>query len=414
MSETNHSKVKLAVFDVEGVLIPKNRFLFEVGRTLGLRRLMRILFIGFMYQAGLVRLEAALKLIFFNMRGMSREELAKIFRKIPMMPKVHDVFKSLKEQGCRTALISSGLPDFTVQEIGRTLDADYAFGVEVELNGDVLTGEISGNVIKREGKADVLSWIMGTENLQPSECMVVADDRNNLPMFVPGVLKIGYNADFLVRAKADKVMQGKLTKILPMAEGKPARRETPSKRDLLREAIHASGFFIPVLCIFAGRLAIALMISVVIAVYLTSEVLRLSMKNLPVISDVTRYAASQTEIYDFVAAPLYFGIGILLTLVFFSPPASYAAIACFALGDSTASIFGGLFGKTALPINRIKTLEGSVAGFFFAFLAGVIFISPILALAGAAAAMIFEWLPLPVNDNILIPLCTALVLTAII
>jgi HAD superfamily phosphoserine phosphatase-like hydrolase len=407
-------KVRLAVFDVEGVLIPKNRFLFETGKSLGFRKLLRILFIGFMYQAGLLQLESALKLIFLNMRGMTRGEVLKIFQKIPIMPKVQEVFTRLREQGVKTALISSGIPDFAVQELARTLGADYAFGVEVELNGDALTGEISGDAIKREGKADVLSWILTTEHVKSVDCIVVADDRNNLSMFVPGVVRIGYNPDFLVRAKADKIMTGKLTKILPMVEGKTARRELPSTRDILREAIHASGFFIPVLCIFFGKLSISLMISVVIAFYLASELLRLWRKNLPVISDITRLAASQTEIYDFVAAPLYFGFGILLTLVLFSPPASYAAIACFALGDSMASIFGGYFGRTVLPINRIKTLEGSLAGLFFAFLAGSVFVSPFFALAGAAAAMIFEWLPLPLNDNILIPLCTALVLSLII
>jgi hypothetical protein len=31
-------KKRLVIFDVEGVLIPKNRFLFEVGKSLGLTR----------------------------------------------------------------------------------------------------------------------------------------------------------------------------------------------------------------------------------------------------------------------------------------------------------------------------------------------------------------------------------------
>jgi dolichol kinase len=41
------------------------------------------------------------------------------------------------------------------------------------------------------------------------------------------------------------------------------------------------------------------------------------------------------------------------------------------------------------------------------------FISPLKALVGAAVAMIVEYLPLPVNDNILIPLITGLTLTAV-
>jgi dolichol kinase len=93
---------------------------------------------------------------------------------------------------------------------------------------------------------------------------------------------------------------------------------------------------------------------------------------------------------------------------------SSAAIAIFALGDSTASLFGGLISKKPLPFNKGKTLEGSLVGFFFAFLAGSFFISPVKALIGAAVAMAIECLPLPVNDNILMPLCTGLVLMLVI
>ena len=68
----------------------------------------------------------------------------------------------------------------------------------------------------------------------------------------------------------------------------------------------------------------------------------------------------------------------------------------FCLGDSTASLFGGLI-STSLPFNKGKTWEGSLAGFFFAFLAGTFFVSPWLALVGAAIAMTIEVLPLPVK-----------------
>jgi dolichol kinase len=135
---------------------------------------------------------------------------------------------------------------------------------------------------------------------------------------------------------------------------------------------------------------------------------------MPVINSITRHAASQIELYQLVFAPVYFALGILFTLLVFPIKVSSAAIAIFALGDSTASIFGRYFSRTPLPFNRDKSLEGSVAGFFFAFLAGSVFISPLPALAGAAVAMFVEYLPQPINDNLLIPLCTGLVLTFLV
>jgi dolichol kinase len=107
-------------------------------------------------------------------------------------------------------------------------------------------------------------------------------------------------------------------------------------------------------------------------------------------------------------------VGILLALLLFPPIVSGAAIAIFALGDSTASIFGGLISKRPLPFNKGKTLVGSIVGFFFAFLAGLFFTSPLKALVGAAVAMGIECLPLPVNDNIMVPLCTGLTLALMV
>jgi HAD superfamily phosphoserine phosphatase-like hydrolase len=410
----NSRKPRLVIFDVEGVLIPKNRFIFEVGKNLGISQLLKMFFIGFLYGVGVVTLKSALNRIFRVMKGVRIESLVEIFDKIPSKPQLQSVFAQLKIRNCKTALISSGLPAVIVKKLASTLGADYAFGIEVGVNDGKLTGEIWGDVIEANGKFKVLSQILATEGLNLNDCVVVADDRNNSPIFLSGMQKIGYNPDFVLRVKADNVVTGRLSGILPVIYGKPKQRSLPSKNAVLREMIHASGFFVPVLAGLIGIYAVALLICVVMALYFISELSRMSRRNLPIISAITRHAASQAELYDFAMAPLYFAIGILITLVLFPAPVNSAAIAIFALGDSTASLFGGLISKKPLPFNKGKTLEGSIAGFFFAFLAGSVFVSPVLALIGAAVAMMIESLPLPVNDNVLIPLCTGLALMLVL
>jgi len=410
----NNSKPRLVVFDVEGVLIPKNRFIFDVGKSLGISQLLKMFFIGFLYEIGVITLKSTLKHIFNIMQGIKIEKLMRIFDEIPSKPQLESVFAQLKTRNCKIALISSGLPTVIVEKLASTLGADYAFGIEVGVNDGKLTGEIWGDAIEANGKFKVLSQILAAEGLNLKDCVVVADDRNNSPIFLPGMKKIGYHPDFVLRVKADNVVTGKLSKILPIIDGKPKQRSLPLKNDMLRETIHACGFFVPVLAGLIGIYPVALLICVVSALYFLSELLRMNRKNLPIISAITRNAASQAELYEFAAAPLYFAIGILITLLLFPAPVNSAAIAIFALGDSAASLFGGPLSKKPLPFNKGKTLEGSIAGFFFAFLVGSLFVSPALALIGAAVAMIIECLPLPVNDNILIPLCTGLVLMLIL
>ena len=406
-------RYRLIVFDVEGVLIPKNRFIFKVSKSLGFVKLVNLLFFGFLYETGILKLETVFRRIFKELKGVKLEKLLLLFGTIPVTPYLQDFFCELKARDYKIALISSGLPTIIVKNLAIALGVDYAYGVEVETNDGNLTGKIHGNAFRKNGKLKILCEILNWENLRFSECIVVADDRNNRCIFMPEMLKIGFNPDFVIRVKADKVVNGKLSRILPIIDGKPYKRSFPSTNDFVRENIHASGFFMPV---FAGLIGIPVVASIIIfiaIVYAVSELLRLEGRDLPLFSTITRHAVSQSELYGFAAAPLYFAFGILATLLLFPTLAGGAAIAMFCFGDSAASLFGGLI-STSLPFNKGKTWEGSMAGFFFAFLAGTFFVSPWLALAGAAIAMIIEVLPLPINDNVLIPVITGAVLTLLV
>jgi dolichol kinase/phosphoserine phosphatase len=374
-------------------------------------QVMKVFFYGFLYETGLFRLKAALKNIFRITRGMKTETLMQVAAKVPLVPGAKEVFSQLKAQGYKTALVSSGLPTLAVKVIGSEVGADYAFGFEIGVEGDTLTGEIWGDVIERNGKFKVLNQIVTEECLTTNDCAVIADDRNNASIFLKEALKIGYNPDFVLRIKADHVVMGRISKVLTVINGEPKHRVRPSRNDVLRELIHASGIFVPVVAILIGIPIVAASIIIVLGFYGASEYLRTEGKKMPLIYAITRKAASPTELYQLVLAPVYFALGILFTLLVFPSPANYAAIAIFAFGDSAASIFGSTLSRTPLPFNKDKSLEGSLGGFLFAFLAGSIFVSPLIALVGAAIAMFVEYLPLPINDNLLIPLFTGLALT---
>ena len=407
-------KRRLIVFDVEGVLIPKNMFFYKVGRTLGFLKLIQILLYGFLYEIGVSSLEHSLKRIFKMLQGQKIERLLCVFDQIPATPRLQSFFAQIKGRDFRVALISSGLPTVMVRRLADCLGAEYAFGIDVGLNAaGELTGGITGEAIDTYGKMKILKQILSLEGLTLKDVVVVADDRNNRCLFTPETKKIGYNPDFILRIKSDYVVMGKLSSILPILDHKKIKRSFPSTNDFVREDIHAAGFFMPVIAQIVGVTPVAIFILVLSIVYLISELARLEGKNIQFISAVTRHAASQTELYGFAAAPLYYAFGILFTLLVFPFPASAAAIAIFALGDSTASIFGGLIGKS-LPFNKGKTLEGSLSGFVFAFLAGCLFVSPWIAAVGAAVAMFVEYLPLPINDNVVIPLVTASVLMLLV
>lgn len=407
-------KTRLIVFDVEGVLTPRNMFFFQVGRAIGFFALIQILLYRLLYEIGVFSLDTSLRRIFKKLKGQKMETLQYIFDQNIAISRLKDFFIQVKKEGkSRIVLISSGLPTVIVKRLAHCIGADYAYGIDVWVNnaGEV-TGEISGEVIGVNGKRRILQQILINEGLTLRDCTVIARDRNNRCLYTADTKKIGYNPNFIIRIKSDFVV-GNFSNMLSILNDKKVKRSFPSINDLVRENIHAAGIFMPIIAQVTGVLPVAIFISVVSIIYLISELARLYGKNMPIISTITHHAASQSEFSGFAAAPLFYAMGILFTLLVFPFPASAAAIAIFTLGDSAASIFGGTLG-IRLPFNRGKTLEGSCSGFIFAFLAGSLFVAPWIAAIGAATAMFVEYLPLPINDNVLIPIVTAAILILLI
>ena len=402
---------KLVVFDVEGVLLPKRRYLaFEAARRLSFLQFIKTLFIGFMYEIGLISLESALTQIFRMLEGSTLDILFQLYGKVPTNYGVEEVFRRLKLAGCKTALVSSGLPQPFVEALAIKLDADYAYGLDLEVTRNRLTGKIGGVVIKPDGKAAVLREILDVHGLTWQDCAVVADDRNNLPMFPLCSLRIGYNPDFLLSAKSDVVIKGELSEILSplnLEESTQTYSSSTISRDMvIRESVHMSGVLVPLVSSYLfSSFTTAFIIFLITLLYITSEFARIEGINFPVISMITRSAAMKPEIHEFVTAPIFFAAGITLALLIFPEPISYASIAIFSLGDGTAALFGRRLGRHAFFFNKGKRIEGTIFGFMFAMLGAFFFLGdPAKALIGASVGMFMETLPTPVSDNLTIPL----------
>ena len=103
-------------------------------------------------------------------------------------------------------------------------------------------------------------------------------------------------------------------------------------------------------------------------------------------------------------------LGIGLTLLFYRADIATAAICFLAFGDVAATAVGERYGKR--KISGEKSLEGTLA-FVAAAIASGFLLSLVnihlmhsLILAGALSAAAAELLPLPLNDNLVIPLAS--------
>jgi dolichol kinase len=124
-------------------------------------------------------------------------------------------------------------------------------------------------------------------------------------------------------------------------------------------------------------------------------------------------AATKHEINDFIAGPIFYALGIMLSLAFFPEPIGYASIMILTLGDGFSTLLGMKMGKHIFHYNKVKSFEGTFFGFIFAFAGALVFVSPLKALFGALLGMAAEILPSPVNDNLTIPIVAGITMVLI-
>jgi len=100
--------------------------------------------------------------------------------------------------------------------------------------------------------------------------------------------------------------------------------------------------------------------------------------------------------------------GAFLTIFLFPENKSIVTLSLLylTLGDSVAALIGIKFGKIKLG-SRGKSLEGSLAFFAVAFLCSIFFVKIEYAFITAFLGAAIEFLPLPVDDNFILPIFTA-------
>lgn len=105
----------------------------------------------------------------------------------------------------------------------------------------------------------------------------------------------------------------------------------------------------------------------------------------------------------------YLAIGCLLAALVYPRPVAVAALGYLILGDGLAGLVGRTLGRHTLAFG--KSWEGTVACFAASLIVGLLVLGdPRVAVLGALVATVVELLPLPLDDNLAIPLLCGTVL----
>jgi len=176
------------------------------------------------------------------------------------------------------------------------------------------------------------------------------------------------------------------------------------------------GLFIPIAALFLARMVLLISLGVVTFIFLTFELIRFRAQGInrwffsyfkPLLREVEVSRLTGTS---------YMLIASLIAFLAFQRDIAVLALSFLAVGDSLATLVGKQVGKRKL---LGKTVEGNLACFLSCIAIGFVFHYsglniPLLAiLVGSVGATIAEAIPLPINDNLTVPLFAGLVMTAV-
>jgi len=199
-----------------------------------------------------------------------------------------------------------------------------------------------------------------------------------------------------------------------------------------RQFIHMSGlatpFYLLIIEIYFGNLAPIFLLAIMLIIGYSLASLYSKGVKLPLFSQLIDMAERKRSKVTPGRGTLRFYTGVLiayiLMLVFNKPYFMFAsAVLVLAMGDSASTLVGVRFGKNKIPYNKNKSIEGAVAGFSFAFIGiflaqvFIFAVSPLYAVIISVSAsfigMLIESLPIPVDDNLSIPVATIVFLSII-
>jgi len=134
--------------------------------------------------------------------GLDASVLDEVRREVTLAPGARTLLRTLRHLGFRCGIVSGGFSQLT-DALAADLGLDYAAANTLEIAGGKLTGQLTGPVIDRAGKAAALRQFAELAGVPLSQTVAVGDGANDLDMIAAAGMGIAFNARQAVRDAAD-------------------------------------------------------------------------------------------------------------------------------------------------------------------------------------------------------------------
>lgn len=198
-AEAHRKSKRLIVFDMDSTLIDMEPINELAKRANVFKEVSRITEKA---MRGEMDFEDALRQRVALLKGLTISDLEGIDQELPLSEGVEELIAVVKKLGYKLAVVSGGF-QFLADHLKDRLGLDYAFGNQLDIRGESLTGRIKGEVIDDAQKARLLNWIADQEGILLDQAVAIGDGANDALMLGQAGLGIAYNARQALNRVAD-------------------------------------------------------------------------------------------------------------------------------------------------------------------------------------------------------------------
>jgi phosphoserine phosphatase len=137
------------------------------------------------------------------LKGLDTSVLQSVAERLRLNEGAEHLISTLKKLGYKTAIVSGGFTFFG-EYLQQRLGVDYVYANQLDILDGLVTGQVSGDIIDGQRKAELLREIADKEGLKLQQVIAVGDGANDLPMLGIAGLGIAFRAKPLVKASAEQ------------------------------------------------------------------------------------------------------------------------------------------------------------------------------------------------------------------